>query len=115
MGPVLIKEKEIVREQVTPVKPLKPSMIEHKGICALCVHADYCTFPGSINKSITYCDEWEGYETKPRYSKAKKVIKPYKKEEKYQGLCRYCAQRESCTYPKNDGGVWVCDDYREEN
>jgi NADH-quinone oxidoreductase subunit E len=30
---------------------------------------------------------------------------------KYKGLCLNCANRETCTFPKPEGGVWHCDEY----
>ena len=28
------------------------------------------------------------------------------------GLCSHCENREFCTYPKPEGGVWHCDEYK---
>jgi len=28
-----------------------------------------------------------------------------------RGLCRTCAKRESCTFPKPEGGVWHCEEF----
>jgi len=30
----------------------------------------------------------------------------------YMGLCKSCANRETCTFPKPEGGVWHCEEYR---
>ena len=29
----------------------------------------------------------------------------------YQGLCSNCDNRETCIYPKPEGGVWRCEEY----
>ena len=29
----------------------------------------------------------------------------------YKGLCQTCEYRETCTYPKPEGGVWHCEEY----
>jgi len=30
----------------------------------------------------------------------------------FLGLCVNCEDRETCVYPKPDGGVWHCEEYR---
>ena len=30
----------------------------------------------------------------------------------YRGLCSLCENRTTCTYPKPEGGVWHCEEYR---
>jgi hypothetical protein len=30
---------------------------------------------------------------------------------KFLGLCSNCDNRETCTYPKPEGGVWRCEEY----
>jgi len=29
-----------------------------------------------------------------------------------RGLCSYCEEYATCTYPKLEGGVWHCEEYR---
>jgi hypothetical protein len=31
-----------------------------------------------------------------------------------KGLCMNCAYRETCLYPKPEGGVWHCEEYEED-
>ncbi len=31
---------------------------------------------------------------------------------RYKGLCGNCDSRESCMYPKPEGGVWHCEEYQ---
>lgn len=28
-----------------------------------------------------------------------------------KGLCRFCARRDTCVYPKHEGGVWHCTEF----
>lgn len=30
----------------------------------------------------------------------------------YKGLCSNCEERATCIYPKPEGGVWHCDEFR---
>ena len=32
----------------------------------------------------------------------------------YKGLCVNCAKRDTCLFPRSEGGVWHCGDYVEE-
>jgi hypothetical protein len=34
--------------------------------------------------------------------------------EKVLGLCADCAARETCTFPRPEGGVWHCEEYVTE-
>ena len=31
---------------------------------------------------------------------------------RYKGLCSNCEERRSCTFPKPEGGIWHCEEYR---
>lgn len=31
-----------------------------------------------------------------------------------KGLCSHCKKLDHCTYPKPEGGVWDCDEYKSE-
>lgn len=83
------------------------------GLCASCVHAEGCTFPRSPGRPVMQCEEFEGAcgdapacgddlakgpEAPPDTGGAK-------------GLCRTCARRDTCTFPKPEGGVWHCEEY----
>jgi hypothetical protein len=30
---------------------------------------------------------------------------------KYMGLCMNCLHRDTCTFPRPEGGVWRCNEY----
>jgi hypothetical protein len=33
---------------------------------------------------------------------------------RFKGLCVNCKYRETCLYPKPEGGVWHCEEYEED-
>lgn len=35
-------------------------------------------------------------------------------DRRFKGLCVNCAYRETCLYPKPEGGVWHCEEYEED-
>ena len=122
MGPVLVKEEKKTRKRQATVKQPKKIIIKNDGICTVCKNSDHCTFSANGKRTVTHCEEWEGFETrqpaevKPDLNGAlgRIIGKGSKDNETSTGLCQYCTLQETCTYPKKEGGIWVCDDYDED-
>ena len=94
---------------------------KHKGLCETCVHAAECTFPRNPDRPVMCCDEFEGelksaqeensaQESSDRAHAAASDSDP-NGSIAVKGLCRTCSKRDTCTYPKPEGGVWHCDEY----
>jgi len=105
------------------------SMIRnYRGLCSTCKNTSTCTYPRDPDRPIFYCCEHEGYEEcegsvslallrpgnifsqKPDFVAKPLTMEPATGVDK--GLCRNCTNRETCTFPKPEGGVWHCDEYR---
>lgn len=122
MGPVLVKEEKKSGKKQATVKQPKKVTIKNDGICAVCKSSNYCTFSANGKRTVTHCEEWEGFETRqtaaviPDLNGAlKRIIKQGSGERQTStGLCQYCTLQETCTYPKKEGGIWVCDEYEED-
>jgi hypothetical protein len=92
-----------------------------RGLCATCVHASTCTYPRDPKRPVMHCEEFEGerkpqepapVEDNPGTAGNPDSVSPDREDDaKVKGLCRTCAKRDSCTYPKPEGGVWHCDEY----
>jgi len=94
---------------------------EFNGICLVCQNSPTCTFPRDSSRPISSCDEFEGAgplnraqmkvpQVKlPRIAINKKAESP---ENDFAGLCINCDHREDCQFPKPEGGVWNCDEYK---
>ena len=54
-----------------------------------------------------------GSERPPSEWPRRKSLK--KHESEFKGLCVNCANRHICLLPKNEGGVWHCEEYLEEH
>jgi len=88
------------------------------GLCMTCRHADYCTFPHHDDCPVLQCEEFE-VETKEAESANLHIVPDATKtrhsdagnEERPLGLCANCAHRDTCTFPKSEGGVWHCEEY----
>lgn len=118
MSPGFPQPKEQPRKPalVEPDKHLKLVKQEYPGLCASCKNAEDCTFPRNMDRPIIHCDEFEGIDPRPSHISSDKVVSLGVKRDasELRGLCRHCAIRDTCTYPKNEGGVWYCDEYMEE-
>ena len=95
-------------------------MKELSGLCMSCRNAPTCTFLRDPKTPVLQCDEFHGFESPSRRSKnsPRKRIMDFKSNPgkkgpgSYKGLCSICEGRETCTYPKPEGGVWHCEEYR---
>jgi hypothetical protein len=95
-----------------PVADLREQGIRYRGLCTQCAHAPMCTFPRDPLRPIRSCDEFEE-SVAPRTQGISQTL-PYAAssadEPELKGLCRHCAIRLTCTFPKPEGGIWHCDE-----
>lgn len=91
----------------------------HGGLCSICENAPHCTYPRHAEQPVMQCDEYEDL-TEVRLSRAlesprlRLVAAPTPENaasDSAWGLCRTCDQRETCTYPRPEGGVWRCEEF----
>jgi hypothetical protein len=83
------------------------------GLCRDCLRAEQCTFPRDPFRPVWSCDEFLGAGRAlpcPERSLPASVGEPPGETAEVKGLCRGCANRPTCTYPKPAGGVWHCDE-----
>jgi hypothetical protein len=105
------------QSSVIIINQSKDKKVEYRGLCSTCKRASTCTFPRDPNRPVLQCDEFVGYEYTPDKKKSSssdsesKVTISDSAKSSYKGLCRLCEKRETCTYPKPEGGVWHCDEY----
>jgi hypothetical protein len=90
----------------------------YRGLCSTCRHAPSCTFPRDPEKPAFYCEEFE-IESAPSKKRAGvKAPQPtasfvgVKESARLIGLCSDCEGRQTCVFPKPEGGVWHCEEYR---
>ena len=91
------------------------SMGKPAGLCTTCLHREACTFPRTDGQLVQHCGEFAG-ETRPAAAVAARPpsIRVVETEARTAllGLCSNCDSRDVCRYPKAEGGVWQCDEYR---
>jgi len=93
----------------------------YRGLCSSCVGRATCTYPRPKDRQVLFCAEFEGellHPPKPFTIASAAVWNPREdpvenldEASKFKGLCRTCAKRESCTFPKPPGGVWHCEEF----
>ena len=98
------------------------TVIRRAGLCSNCKQAPACTYAKDPRRPVLQCDEYECAESAPIRSTGKDSLAatvlqkaPEAEEEdssKYMGLCSNCENREACVFPKPEGGVWRCEEYR---
>lgn len=87
----------------------------YPGLCTTCVNEPQCTFPRSVDRPVMFCEEFDGVvEVKPRLL----MESPPPTERlavvdrgRFRGLCMTCEKRETCTFPKPEGGVFHCEEF----
>ena len=85
------------------------------GLCTTCVHAPVCTYPRRTGHSVLHCEEFEGETLRSVAPPATpRVTQPSDSARAAPplGLCANCDLYPDCVFPKAEGGVWQCDEYR---
>ena len=95
---------------------------KYAGLCSNCKNAPTCTYPRDSRWPVRQCDEYECIESSPAVATHKDMLtatgpqgSPGAKEKsasKYVGLCSNCENCATCTFPRPEGGVWQCEEYR---
>ena len=92
--------------------------VKYRGLCSTCKNAPGCTFPRDRNKPVLHCEEFDTGELPLTESSAKDRSRPSlssatkeRDSTQFIGLCSTCEKRETCTFPKSEGGVWHCEEY----
>lgn len=89
------------------------------GLCGDCVQSETCTFPRDPAHPVRACEEFEGTDLSAGARRPVVVAAPIFPAERdpmlpapgeVKGLCRQCARRLTCSYPKPPEGVWQCDE-----
>ena len=89
-----------------------------KGLCSSCNNAPDCGFLEELKKDVLQCEEFDCHTPPPEKSSGEEIdlttdSSSLKHNDlgKYKGLCVDCGNRETCRFPKHEGGVWHCEEY----
>ena len=94
---------------------------EHSGLCMTCVHASTCAFLRREDQPVLSCEEFDDRvegSVETTGAADPQVIEPQAQVTDVTeeppgptGLCATCDNRETCTYPKPEGGIWHCEEF----
>lgn len=93
------------------------------GLCASCEEGPNCTYPRDFDHPPILCEQYVPYPpaqakvsavdtSKSDLLRSNRVVTGRADASKYPGLCASCDKQTGCTYPKPEGGVWHCVEYR---
>ncbi len=98
-----------------------PANAGNSGICTTCRHSATCVYLAGAKRPVLYCEEFGPGEVPPAGKTPKasssKGSSPASQADgkisvELMGLCVDCENRHTCTFPKPEGGVWHCEEYR---
>lgn len=83
------------------------------GLCLTCKFDPDCIYEARSDRAILQCEQFEmGFRQPPAPATPSLSAAPGARDSgAYPGLCSNCENRETCIYPKPDGGVWRCEEY----
>ncbi len=95
---------------------------QYLGLCSYCKSELNCMFIRDPKRPVCECEEFEEVtyvsirvQNQKNISLANASKNPSLREDplhSYHGLCSNCEERTTCVYPKPEGGVWHCEEYR---
>jgi len=88
------------------------------GICCTCNSVDTCTSRATWAGPVFHCEEYDDRVEIPRREPPRRD----RSEESHSapsagpaagrsGLCMNCRHNETCGFPRQEGGVWHCEEY----
>jgi len=109
-----------VEQKVIKIKPFTEVKI-YRGLCTCCTLTSTCTYPRELGRPVLQCDEFDGISPSPelRMNEVRNrsvnhfsgIPSGNQSPGMSTGLCAYCENLHTCTYPKPEGGVWHCEEY----
>ena len=91
--------------------------MKYLGLCSTCKNTSSCTLPRDPDKPVFYCEEFEIERTSLTIPPEKEqplvtcTAAKDKDSTKFTGLCGDCENRQTCAFPKPEGGIWHCEEY----
>jgi hypothetical protein len=94
---------------------------QERGLCMTCNNHPGCTFAANREKPVWQCEEFccdaaSSLKTEnidqPLQPSMPTIVDDDTAE--FAGLCRDCENRHDCALRKRAGGVWQCEEYRQD-
>ena len=88
-----------------------PNARARLGLCLACKHDPGCIWENASESAILQCEQFEMSPPAEVHRGTRAVPRIKVVSNGYAGLCANCENRETCIYPKPEGGVWRCEEY----
>jgi 2-keto-4-pentenoate hydratase/2-oxohepta-3-ene-1,7-dioic acid hydratase in catechol pathway len=87
----------------------------YRDLCSTCNHTEACGRRSTPERPVFFCELFEAFV--PVAAAAPAAAAPPRPADQqgaaeYRGLCMNCENRQTCTAPRPEGGVWHCEEYR---
>ena len=91
-----------------------PDIAAEGVVCLACRYGSDCIWEAVARSPILQCEEFELASAEPHAgpTPAVRSAAAASDGDELAGLCSNCDVRETCIYPKPEGGVWRCEEYR---
>ena len=93
---------------------LSVAEVRSVGLCSTCNNRPDCVYRLSRGVDAQYCEMFDcsNGASRAQTEASDAGMKPQAKEQtSLKGLCVNCDNRDTCTLPKAEGGVWHCEEY----
>ena len=101
------------------IRIMSKDNVEYRSLCSTCKNAVDCAFQKDRPQPTLYCEEFEidispsaKITGKEKPLPTASVDAEDKDSGKFIGLCSNCDNRRTCGFPKHEGGIWHCEEYR---
>ena len=92
---------------------------EGRSLCSTCRNRSTCTIKREPSETVLFCEHFE-VESPPAAEMAAKDLPLFaelraaerRDSEGFIGLCSDCEGRLTCRFPRPEGGVWHCEEYK---
>lgn len=88
------------------------------GICPGCALNPRCSLRRDKSTAVWFCESFQCAAEEERgvepidIDRCASEMAGCRYDSRFKGLCMNCENREKCTYPKPEGGVWHCSEYK---
>lgn len=91
---------------------IKKTSEPRQGLCVNCGAADDCGLASPGASPTAFCEEhWVVDAARENSDKSGPQSKVLNRPASSSGLCLNCLHQAGCELPRNEGGVWYCEEY----
>jgi hypothetical protein len=93
-------------------KPAGAEDVIYQGICSSCENFPLCNYIHGARTPVEFCEEFANPQMLKTRVRPELITRDKSGSEQYKGLCATCENSGKCLYPKDDAGIWHCEEYR---